>query len=199
MIALAARSIAALVAVSAAVAQPTPFEKDGKWGYRGSRGAVVIAPRYEVAQPFSAQGIAAVVDANGWAYIDRQGAILIRPFVLDNGPDYFSEDLARFVEGGKIGFFDRGARVVIQPRFDFALPFSEGLAVVCYGCAETADGEHRRRTGGKWGYIDRSGRIAIPARYEAAEPFANRKARVRMAGKWRAIRRDGSLAPRVSR
>ena len=80
----------------------------GLWGYRDARGAVVIEPRFLVAQDFSAHGIAAVADAVGWKIIDQRGAVLIpQPYLVDNGPDPFQEGLARFVEGGRIGFFDR--------------------------------------------------------------------------------------------
>jgi WG repeat protein len=141
---------------------PIPFEQDGKWGYR-SGGRVVIAPQYEVAWEFSREGLAAVVDAAGWAYIDRSGRLLVRPFEFDNGPDDFHEGLARCVEDGKIGFFERHGRIVIPPRFSFALPFSHGRAKVCDGCVKVKEGEHSYYAGGRWFSIDRQGkRIEAP-------------------------------------
>lgn len=165
---------------------PVPFEKDGKWGYKNARG-IVIPPRFDVANPFSPQGIAAVADERGWAYVDGQGALVIRPFVVDNGPDYFSEDLARFTSAGKFGFFNRRGRVVIRPKFDYAAPFSEGLASVCVGCKEVRQGEHSVRRGGRWGFIDRSGKLVIPARYEEAGQFVNGRAKVKLNGQWQSI------------
>jgi WG containing repeat len=142
-------------------APPVPFEKDGLWGYRSGK-TVVIQPAYQVADGFSKQGIAAVVDANGWAYIDVKGRVLVRPFVFDNGPDDFREGLARCVEDHKVGFFDESGRIVIAPRFTFARPFSHGRAEVCTGCAEEKDGEHSRFVGGRWFAIDRTGRETAP-------------------------------------
>ena len=169
----------------------TPFEKDGKWGYAGSRGEVVIPPRFLIAQDFSSEGIAAIVDQAGWAYIDRTGAVIIRPFVFDNGPDYFREGLARFTEGGKFGFFDRTGKIVIRPTFTFARPFSGGLAAVCEGCKEEAAGEHRLVRGGKWGFIDRKGVLVVPPKFDEAEDFRGGSARVKAGGKWQRIDRKG--------
>lgn len=170
---------------------PVPFERGGKWGYRDPRGVVVIPPRFELAKPFSPEGLAAVVDEQGWAYIDATGKLVIRPLVFDNGPDYFREDLARFTEDGKYGFFDRRGRAVISPRFDYAAPFASGLAAICVGCEEVNSGEHRFLQGGLWGFIDRSGALVIPARFEEVRPFQKGKAKVKLNGQWQVIGKDG--------
>ncbi|MCX6630268.1 MAG: WG repeat-containing protein [Candidatus Solibacter sp.] len=168
-----------------------PFEKDGKWGYRDGSARVVISPRYEVAQGFTPEGIAAVVDQNGWAYIDAGGRVVIRPLVVDNGPDEFSESLARFRQGGKVGFFDTRGKVAIPPRFSFAMPFSQGRAAVCDGCVERKEGEHLAIRRGRWGYIDSRGDLIIPQQFEQAEAFRNGRARVRLGGAWRLIDMTG--------
>src|SRR5574340_842099 len=177
--------------VLCALAALVPFEKDGKWGYRDN-GNVVISPRYELAREFSREGIAAVVDEKGWAYIDRAGRTVIRPLVVDNGPDYFREGLARFRRDGKVGFFDRRGKVVLQPAYTFAMPFFEGRAAVCEGCAEVEKGEHREVTGGKWGFLDRGGRLVIPLRFSEAGNFETGRARVRAGTTRHVIGPDGS-------
>ncbi len=136
-----------------------PFEDGGKWGYRTCSGAVIVPPRFDLAWTFLETGIAAVVDEKGWAYIDRDGSVLLRPFVFDNGPDDFAEGLARFVEDGKIGFFDRSGRIVIDARFEWVEPFSQGHAVFCEGCVKMEEGEHYRMSDGRWGAIDRAGTV----------------------------------------
>lgn len=176
-------------------AVPTPFEAKGKWGYKDAQGKVVIPARYAAAQEFLPEGIAAVADEKGWAYIDAQGRVLIRPFLFDNGPDYFREGLARFVSGGRFGFFDRHGKVVIPARYAFALPFSEGLAAVCNGCKEVAVGEHKAMRGGQWGYINRQGKLVIPTQYEEAESFENGRARVKLGGQRRHIDPRGAPQP----
>lgn len=173
-----------------------PFERGGKWGYRDGAGNVVIQPRYQVAQEFSPEGIAAVADERGWAYIDASARVVIRPMVVDNGPDEFSENLARFRQSGKTGFFDRRGQVVIPPGFTFAFPFSDGRAAVCAGCVEKKEGEHRAITGGRWGYINARGDLVIPLQFEEAQPFRDGRARVRKGGAWQLIDKAGKpIAP----
>jgi len=162
----------------------TPIEKDGLWGYEDKKENVVIEPEYLMAMEFNEYGIAAVVDDEGWVYINPQGAKLLRPHVVDNGPDYFSEGLARFVEDGKFGFFDEKGLVIIGSDIDYAKPFSEGLAAVCKDCEEVREGEHTSIVGGKWGYIDTGGDLVIPYLYEKAKSFQDGKGEVFKNGEW---------------
>ena len=175
-----------------------PFEKNGRWGYKTAQGKVAIEPRFAIAKAFSSEGIAAVVDEEGWAYINRSGRIVIRPFVFDNGPDYFAEGLARFTADGKFGFFDKRGRVVIQSRFSFAKSFSESRAAVCDGCRDIAEGEHRRVQGGRWGFINRAGDLVIPLQFEEAGSFQKGRARVKLGGHWKYIDQKGAVMPEAS-
>lgn len=134
-------------------------------GFRDQKGGVVIKPRFHVAQEFSPENIAAVVDGEGWVYIDPFGDVLIRPHVVDNGPDDFSEGLARFVAGGKIGFMNKWAKIVVNASFAYAEPFSNGRALICADCRPVKDGEHTRMVGAKWGAIDSNGKTVLPAAY----------------------------------
>lgn len=138
-----------------------PFEGDGGMGYRTASGNVVIPPRFAMAFAFSPECIAAVADTSGWAYIDGTGAVLVRPHVVDNGPDPFHEDRARYVQDGKFGFIDRSARIVIEARFAYAEPFERGYAIVCADCTAISDGEHTRMVGKRWGAIDAQGHFRI--------------------------------------
>lgn len=171
-----------------------PFEKDGRWGYRDSSGKVVIPPRYQVAQAFSPEGLAAVVDGDGWAYIDKTGRTVVRPLVVDNGPDYFREGVARFRRDERVGFFNTRGAVVIKPAYAYAMPFSEGLAAVCEGCIEMLQGEHRAIKGGKWGFIDRRGVLVVPLQFLEAGSFKNGRAMVLAVTGWRYIGKDGRAA-----
>ncbi len=163
---------------------PVVFQDTGSdlYGYRTPEGETVVPPRYITALEFSEQGIAAAADQNGWKYIDTNGNEMLTPYLYDNGPDYFREGLARFVENGKIGFMDKSGNKTVKARFDFALPFSGGYAAVCNGCAPVPDGEHTRITGGRWGYIDKEGKMVIPPVYDRAEPFSGEKATVILKG-----------------
>lgn len=182
---------AAVRAANARHTELLPFQLGEMWGYRRANGIVVIAPQFHVANAFTPEGTASVASDDGWTIIDRSGNVLLQPLTVDNWPDEFSDGVARFVEDGKIGFFDRAGRKVIAATFDAAHPFSEGLAAVCRGCREETDGEHLVWAGGLWGYIDASGELVIPARFEDARPFSYGEAEVRVDQRWLHIGIDG--------
>ncbi|MEJ2543276.1 MAG: WG repeat-containing protein [Calditrichaceae bacterium] len=141
---------------------------------------IIIDAQYPAAMDFTEHGIAAVADSSGWAYIDKQGNIIIRPYVYDNGPDYFSEGLARFVKNGKFGFFNEFGRIVIEAQWDFAYPFQDGKAAVCKGCKITTDNEHSSVTGGEWGYIDKKGNIVVPIGSVKADSVLPKPAKIKL-------------------
>ncbi|MBL6975954.1 MAG: WG repeat-containing protein [Deltaproteobacteria bacterium] len=84
------------------------------------------------------------------------------PIQFENGPDGFSEGLARFQRDGQFGFFDRTGRVTISPRFEWVEPFPKGHARYGSGCEFVPDGEHRRVECTTWGRVDRNGRPVSP-------------------------------------
>lgn len=79
---------------------------------------------------------------------------------------------------GKWGYKQFGEWVV-EPRFDKAGDFVDGLASVSLY--------------NKYGYINRSGESAIPFKYEQAGPFSEGLARVRLYNKWGFIDKTGTL------
>ncbi len=60
---------------------------------------------------------------------------------------------------GKWGYIDKTGTIKIQPQYEFAMPFSEGLATV--------------RLNGKWGYIDAFGTTVIQPQFDDAHPFSD--------------------------
>jgi len=101
---------------------------------------------------------------NEWGYVySRKGDFLYRPFFYDNGADYFSEGLRRFVKNGKIGFVDRNGQVVIKAEHDFASPFNYGYTAFCDGCDwEDTEDEHKAIVGGTWGVMNFRGETVKP-------------------------------------
>ncbi len=99
------------------------------------------------------------------AIIDKTGA-----YVLDPGPymlGEFSEGMAVYVpKGGLWGYVDTNGLVVIEPQFQQAYLFSEGLAKV--------------KVGNRWGYIDNSGNLIIQPRFLEARNFSNGIAAVQL-------------------
>jgi hypothetical protein len=59
---------------------------------------------------------------------------------------------------GRAGYINQKGKLIIQPQFETAGEFSEGLAPV--------------RTAGKWGYVNRQGTLTIPPQFDMADPFS---------------------------
>ena len=75
----------------------------------------------------------------------------------------------------------------INPQFDEARDFSEGLAAVNQGA--------KCHSGGKWGYIDKNGKTPIPFKYDYAGQFKNGRACVKQVGQWKVIDLGGTETP----
>src|ERR1039457_1334852 len=71
------------------------------------------------------------------------------------------------VVGGRWGFVNKSGETVINPQFDRAEIFAEGLAPVKMG---------------RWGYVDPAGKIAINPQFDRADGFSEGLAAVRMGG-----------------
>lgn len=119
-----------------------------------------------------------VKEKNAWGYVyDKKGNFLYRPFFYDNGADYFSEGVRRFVKNGKIGFADRNGKMVIDAQHDFISPFNYGYAAFCDGCDwEKTEDEHKSIVGGTWGVMNFKG--------EEVQPVAQSENAVEVDGKY---------------
>src|SRR3989338_10974146 len=95
---------------------------------------------------------------------------------VKSGPDA----VYRVAQHGKWGFINVKGEFVIQPSFEAADDFNEGLARVMIG--------------GKWGYIDAKGQTAIEPKYSDAGDFAEGLAPVELDGKWGYIDPKGEFA-----
>ena len=124
-------------------------------------GDLRLEPEHLRALDFGESGLAEVWVDGSWYYV-RPGGRAMSVLTFDNGPDLFSEGLARTRKDDKIAYFNEDFQVVVPPRFDFGWPFEEGIALVCSDCREEKDGEHTELVGGSWGYIDKSGREVVP-------------------------------------
>lgn len=111
---------------------------------------------------------------------------------------------------GKWGYCKDG-QWIINPKFERAMSFSEGLAVVKlngkFGCIDVAgesvipyrfEGAYSFSEGlaavklyGKWGYVNKSGTAIIPYRFDEAKSFSEGKAPVYFNGKWGFVDRTG--------
>lgn len=80
---------------------------------------------------------------------------------------------------GKFGYVNATGRFVIQPRYDDAHKFWDGLAAV--------------QRDGKWGYINEQGRLVVKCKYGLARDFYRGYGIVRLDGKWGAVNTKGEL------
>src|SRR5262245_16862840 len=77
------------------------------------------------------------------------GLILIRERRMTGSGN---SNLYPIIGRGRYGYINQKGQVIIEPRFEMAKRFSEGLA--------------RVKIEGKWGFIDPSGKIAIKAQFQ---------------------------------
>ena len=80
---------------------------------------------------------------------------------------------------GEDGFIDKSGRMVIEPRFEAAFSFSEGLAGI--------------RSGKKFGFIDKEGTVKIAPQFDEISSFRNGLARVRTGASWGYIDTTGKM------
>lgn len=82
-------------------------------------------------------------------------------------------------DGRKWGYVDQSGKVIIEPQFEAALPFSEGLAAV--------------KEKGKYGYIDFAGSMKIAPQFERAKSFSEGIAPVLNGDSWVFLAKDGRI------
>lgn len=132
------------------------FELNGKCGFIDKNGRVVISPIYENA--FSFSGGLAPVQRNGkWGMIDKTGNVVVA-FAYNEIIPLFKEGSRIVAKKGKYGLIDVTGNEIIPCKYDWAIPFSEGLSLV--------------RLNGKYGFVDRNGNEVIPCKYDYASSFS---------------------------
>jgi hypothetical protein len=154
-------------------------------GYIDRTGKMVIRlkPDEQRASDFS-EGMAMIWKPNGHTFIDRSGRIVIDTRFAHAEP--FSEGLAAVSiargEREKYGFINKNGKMVIPPRFD---PIVRWTDMGAYGLSFTSfsQGVARVRVGKLWGYIDKKGDFVIPPRFSDAADFSEGLACVVEGGK----------------
>jgi len=128
-------------------------------GYVNSKGEVIIEyGKYHYCVTDTFRNFAIVYTKSGKIVgIDRNENQLFEVFIYDNGPDPISDGLFRIVKEGKIGYADKNGEVVIEPKFQCAYPFKDGIAKVSKDCREIEDGEYTAWKSNNWIYINKKG------------------------------------------
>lgn len=133
------------------------IEKDNLWGFMNEKGEIVIEPQYSFVQMFH-EDAAWVKKDDHIFFIDKGGNPIID---TDTWKDYdfeFSEGLLAVKNNdNKWGFIDKKGNIVIEPQWDEAQSFSNGLAAISLN--------------GKYGYINTSGQLIITPTWEYVSKF----------------------------
>jgi len=100
-----------------------------------------------------------------------------------------AQELIPYRSGELWGYCTPDKKIVIEPQFEFASWFYEGLARVAnhcdYDCYDVYDG--------KWGYIDTKGNIVIPIEYDDGFDFVKGFTYVRKDTTWYKINTKGEI------
>ncbi|HRI06686.1 MAG TPA: WG repeat-containing protein [Nannocystaceae bacterium] len=187
------------------------------WGYIDTAGNMVIAPAFTSASHFS-DGMAHVQRGEQGGFIDTKGTFTAdRPGTLQVGK--YSEGFARFKALNRIGvaawgYLNKAGDIVIQPEYDMAHDFLEGLARIqlddLYGfidpkgnlviepqypeIADFHEGRAALHDEGRTGYIDPKGELVIDMDFRNGGNFSEGLAAVGVGTKVGYIDRDGKVA-----
>lgn len=155
------------------------IEVAGKFGYIDHTGNFAIEPKFLDGDSFH-DGMARVI-LDGPCVYSRIASEAPCP---DGGvvPKGSKIDQHQQLPGCKYTFINTAGQIISAQRFDYALPFAEGLAPV--------------RIARSWGYIDKNGTVTIAPRFESAAPFSDGLALVLENGLFGYIDRTGAYAIR---
>lgn len=96
-------------------------------------------------------------------------------------------------KGSKYGYVDKNGKIVINPEFDLATEFSEGLAAVMIFITDT---NSKLGYTNKLGYIDKTGKMVIKPQFDLAADFSEGLAAIMIGGKFGYIDKTGKIVIR---
>ena len=205
--------------------------EDGEynWGYIHKRyasdgmaiDALVIPAIYEEALPFSKQDVAWVRVKNAkddyWELIDTKGRrVGDRTYDVMSGVkpvgEFADNNMCWINISGKYGYINSKGDIKIDPTYDHAETFVDGIASVGHGNKQwyiTTSGKTIGRYNeydevysfsdgvgavkkGKWGFVDDKGREIIEMQYDNVTPFVNGLAMVQMGATFGIIDKVGN-------
>ena len=155
-----------------------PKIEGDKMGYINETGIWVISPSFDEASPFS-DGMARVKLRDKYGYINSIGGLIIMP--LYKWLDFFYEDLAvACLSGSRLGYIDKKGNWMIEPIFEHANEFSDGLAAV--------------EIDNKTGYINHKGEFEIEPQFYLGDSFNKGVAfaKEELGGLWGLIDKKGN-------
>lgn len=149
------------------------------WVILPPEGAAIELGPYIDAKGF-VDGLGAVKSEAGWYIVDTKGR-LVSSSLKDLRP--FSGGFAAATDDGELwGYIGRSGRFAIDPEFEAAREFSNGVAPV--------------KARGKWGFVDMGGSWILRPTYDAAYTFKENYALVRQGKKRGFLEFNGNSRPK---
>ena len=169
-----------------------PIYQNKKYGFINFSGDVIIKPQFDYVSSFNEYGVATVMKK-----IDGQTQYgLLGPYGLLTDINFwdiggFHEGIARVRDtNGKYGFLDTKGKWIVEPVYDSAVNFSEGMAAVGILIKGTTEQNSEKGSDSVsdihlWGFIDNSGKVIVEPQYGKAGSFSNGLAFVQEQGSWK--------------
>ena len=112
------------------------IRENGKFGYVNKNNEIVVEPQYDDAREFH-EGCAGVCikkktanrEFEKWGFINKNGELIFETECDEIG-EYFSEGFANVCIGGKWGYIDTEGKFAVEPTYDKADKFQDGVALV---------------------------------------------------------------------
>ncbi|MFN8549847.1 MAG: WG repeat-containing protein [Candidatus Obscuribacterales bacterium] len=142
----------------------------GNYGMVDSRGNYLLEPKYKLITMYD-DVIAALDHEKNWKLFDAAGKLLptqIDGAIADGTQPWLNDGMGAVIIGDKCGYVNSKGAVAIQPRYDYAIRFSNGYGLV--------------QQKGLWHYLDKTGNLATKTSFLSAETFKNGKASVAIIG-----------------
>ena len=108
-------TILGLVTICQAQVVPFYSASNDKYGYKNTRGEIVIAPKYDLAYNLD-EGMAAVRLDGKYGYVNKNGKEIVSPR-YDNTWRFIG-GFAAVKSGDKYGFIDQKGKEVIHPIYE---------------------------------------------------------------------------------
>jgi hypothetical protein len=156
------------------------FEGQGKFGFRNSRGQLIIPNRYDSAKHFS-NGLVAFKLLGKWGYLDQEDKIVINPTYEFAGN--FQNGYARVVLKGKYGLIDKQGKLQLAFQYESITRQDQYLLI---------------QQNGKVGLATEDGRIKVQPRYDLLQLLPNNQILVKLNDNFGVLSMDGlSVIPIV--